>query len=206
MRAVIARSRLAAGMRRRVIPLRRVAALLPDGRLRSFGDERFLFTGVEVLASAREVHRWGQPLCEATAVAAYVLLCQLREGALLFLLQVRAEVGLHSQVELGPSIQCSDALCEYDEMYRGRPPLVDEWRASRDVGMLASCVQSEEGGRFLRAMHALEVVMLSEYERVSTPENYVWMSLGEVSQLLLAGKAVSNELRSLIACLLSVCK
>lgn len=63
-------------------------------------------------------------------------------------------------------------------------------------------VQSEDGGRFLRADTTHVVVHVPEGERVNAPDNYRWMSLGLLNRLIHSGYYVNVEARSLIACLL----
>lgn len=62
--------------------------------------------------------------------------------------------------------------------------------------------QTEEGGRFFLDATRYVVIELPEAEPVERPENYRWLTLGQIKELLRLSNVFTNEARSLIACLL----
>jgi oxidase EvaA len=203
--ALLTQIKFRSSAERRVVPLSLVCReAIPSPAISPREDEAFRVIGVRVTSDAREVRSWCQPLIESTVVGAYVLLAQRRDGVLRFLIHARAEIGLWDSVELGPTVQLSDVSRGLDESTNP----VSELRlyvATVDMRfILASRIQSEEGGRFYRSEIDHRVLLVPDGERVPESIEHVWLTLRELGFLLQANNVVSNELRSLMAILLSV--
>jgi len=161
----------------------------------------FSVVQVDVCAGDREVERWDQPIVESADPGLVALLCQVRRGLLHFLVQARVEPGAFDVLELTATVQCApgdysplelERLHPFAALVLGTPP---EWVRFENQ-------QTEEGGRFLRDATRYVVVELPEAESVCPPDNYRWLTLGQIKGLLRFSNVFTNEARSLIACLL----
>ncbi|MFE3579876.1 NDP-hexose 2,3-dehydratase family protein [Streptomyces vinaceus] len=161
-------------------------------------DRYFRIVGLSVTATSREVDRWSQPMLEPTSGNVVALVCQRRSGVLHFLVQALAQPGLQDRLELAATVQWNPGN------YRGPddfPPLAEYLDAPASWTCLKA-VQSEDGGRFLRADTTHLVVDVPEGHPVAAPDNYRWMPMGTLNRLIRSGYYVNVELRSLLSCLL----
>ena len=156
---------------------------------------------VDVRAGDREVERWDQPIVESAGPGLVSLLCQVRRGVLHFLVQARVEPGAFDVLELTATVQCAPGDHSPPELERLHPLTALALGSPREWVRFENH-QTEEGGRFLRDSTRYLVVELPESLRVSPPDNYRWLTLGQIKGLLRFPNVFTNEARSLIACLL----
>lgn len=143
---------------------------------------------VDVSVADREITHWAQPLLASDSEASCELWCTERHGLLRFLFRYSPEPGLTDAVELAPTVQ-SDLL----QTPLPRPP---------GAAVRLSAAQSDEGGRFYRTVCRYSVVEVDPSYDV-TPEDGVWLTLGDVAALARQG-AFTNESRSVVSLLLSL--
>ncbi|MFJ3640786.1 NDP-hexose 2,3-dehydratase family protein [Streptomyces sp. NPDC090108] len=161
-------------------------------------DHYFRIVGLSVAATSREVGTWSQPMLEPTSGNAVALICQRRGGVLQFLVQAMVQPGLTDRLELAATVQLTPGSYSGPEDV---PPLA-EYLDAPESWIRLKTVQSEDGGRFLRADTTHVVVEVPEEHTVNAPDNYRWMPLGLLNHLINSGYYVNVEARSLIACLL----
>jgi dTDP-4-dehydro-6-deoxy-alpha-D-glucopyranose 2,3-dehydratase len=158
----------------------------------------FRIIGLSVEATSREVGRWSQPMLEPVPGNLVAFVCQRRSGVLQFLVQAMIQPGLTDRLELAATIQVAPGYCRGP---RDLPPLAG-YLTSAESRVRLESVQSEDGGRFHRADTRHLVIELPEGHPVDAPDNYRWMTLGQLNLLNRAGYYVNVEARSLMACLL----
>ncbi|MFD7617910.1 NDP-hexose 2,3-dehydratase family protein [Streptomyces sp. NPDC059802] len=161
-------------------------------------DRSFRIVGLSVTATNREVDTWSQPMLEPTSGNVVALICQRRSGVLQFLVQAMIQPGLTDRLELAATVQLTPGSYSGPEDV---PPLA-EYLDAPESWIRLKTVQSEDGGRFLRADTAHVVVHVPDGHQVDAPDNYRWLSLGSLNHLICSGYYVNVEARSLIACLL----
>ncbi len=158
----------------------------------------FRIVGLSVAATSREVGTWTQPMLEPVPGNLVAFLCRRHNGVLEFLVQAMVQPGLTDRLELAATIQLAPG---YYRTAGDIPPLVEHLSGSASR-VRHSSVQSEDGGRFLRADTRHVVLELPAGQPVEAPPNYRWMTLGLLDRLVAAGYYVNVEARSLMACLL----
>jgi oxidase EvaA len=158
----------------------------------------FRIVGLSVEATSREVGTWTQPMLEPVPGNLVAFLCRRRKGVLEFLVQAMVQPGLTDRLELAATIQLAPG---YYRTAGDIPPLVEHLSGSASR-VRHSSVQSEDGGRFLRADTRHVVIEVPADQPVDAPPNYRWMTLGLLDRLVAAGYHVNVEARSLMACLL----
>lgn len=168
--------------------------LTPDSIESRTGAQDILVEHFEVFAPGREVERWDQPLVRSLEEDEVTLLCQEREGTLMFLLRPAFEVGLTGGVEVGASFkrECADTFPSWmAELVEGATTLLD-------------VRQSDEGGRFMESRCRYRVAALEAGTQIPDEESNLWVTASELEQLCRHPKLVTNEGRSVTSTLLGL--
>lgn len=162
----------------------------------------FSVIGVGVSASSREVLQWDQPLIESAKGGIACFVCQKFGGILHFLVQARVEAGAFDGVEMGPTLQFTPAN------YTGRaislPPFADAFGRLRAGQVRYDSLQSEEGGRFYHDQNRYVIAETEADEIGEIPENYCWLTMRQIKDLLRFNNCFNVEARSLVACVESL--
>lgn len=161
-------------------------------------DGRFFrVLGVNVTIANREVSTWCQPIVQPMQEGLCVLFLQKRNGVLHFLLQAKIECGNFDVVEFAPTIQC---LTGDFRQVPSQPPFVRQFVDGGTKGrVLFDTKQSEEGGRFYHEQNRNVIVLLDEGLDIDAPENYLWLTLGQIKEFLRFNNYLNIQVRSLIA-------
>lgn len=161
----------------------------------------FRVIGVNVTISNREVAQWCQPIVQPMQEGLCVLLAKRINGVIHFLLQAKVECGNFDVVEFAPTIQCltGDYRAVTPEK---RPMFVTEFTEGRIRGAyIFDAMQSEEGGRFYHEQNRNVVFVLEEDEVIDIPENFIWLTLGQIKEFLRYNNNLNIQVRSLISSL-----
>jgi dTDP-4-oxo-alpha-D-xylose 2,3-dehydratase len=106
--------------------------------------------------------------------------------------------GYRDVVELGPTVQCTPANLAGPPQ---RGPAYLDLVLSGEVATRFDVLQSEEGGRFHRAVTRHLVVEADERMPLDVPPEFVWVTLNQLKRLIRSSYQVNIEARSLVACL-----
>jgi oxidase EvaA len=182
----------------RIIPLNTVAHW-------DFGPERiehetgrfFGVIGVDVTARGREVAHWTQPMVEPHGTGVVAFLVREIEGVLHALVQARVEPGFVDVIELAPTVQCAPQ--NYD-LLPTVPSYLDDVLDAEPERIRFATVLSEEGGRFYRARNRYIVVETDRDPR-TVPDNFRWLTVRQLIELLRHSHYVNVQARTMIACL-----
>lgn len=149
---------------------------------------------IRVTSSTREVSAWNQPIFAFDTEDHQVLLCRNAGDSVEFLLRITLEPGFHSAAEYSVS------HVAYAGAPEGHPWVAEQSRAGDAI---VSVRQSDEGGRFWRAVSTYSIVSTAVEAPVDLEsDGYVWLTLADIQELLLTSETVTNELRSALAVLL----
>lgn len=155
-------------------------------------DKRIDF--IRVTSSTREVGTWNQPIFATDTEDRQVLLTRNVGDSVEFLLRVALEPGFNSAAEYSVS------HVEYAGAPGGHPWVAKQ---ARSGDAIVSVRQSDEGGRFLRAVSTYAIVKVVGEAPVDVEsDGYVWLTLADIQELVLTSETVTNELRSALAVLL----
>ncbi|MEU2182057.1 NDP-hexose 2,3-dehydratase family protein [Streptomyces thermolilacinus] len=193
-----ARSEVAAEL----VPLTDLDGWVRDtGEIRHTSGRHFAIVAVSVEAGNREVTGWTQPLLSPRGTGVVAFLAKRINGVLHVLVRAQPEPGYVDLIELAPTVQCvpEDHAHLPPEQ---RPRFLDQVLAARPEQILYDAVQSEEGGRFYRALSRYLVVETDDDPVV--PEDHRWMTVAQLVTLLQHSNYCNIQARSLIACLQSV--
>ena len=164
-------------------------------------DQRyFKIIGVEVSIGNREVKSWCQPMVKPMQNGLCVLFVKRFNGVPHYLLQAKVECGNFDVVELAPTIQCLTG--PYLNPIGYVPKFLDEFLSGRFCGkILLDVLQSEEGGRFFHEQNRNVVFELDEQVEIPQPDNFLWLTLHQIKELLRFNNILNIQVRSLISAL-----
>lgn len=146
---------------------------------------------IRVESASREVSRWDQPIITSAGAGRIFLPMAYRGEVAHFLFRLVAEPGFGLRQEFTPALTIEPgAVAEHNPLTH----LIE----SGDI--VASCRQSEEGGRFLLDENEYRIVDIGEC--IAIPADYHWLSLGQLKVILDEGGTFTNEARSAVSLLL----
>lgn len=177
---------------RKTIPLREIRHWnLGAGVIEHKDDKFFQVLAVRINANNREVESWDQPIMRQRHHGQIGLVCTRNEGVFKFLVQMKIEPGLYDMVELAPTVQCiaenyaSDNRPRYLNLVLGQD-------------FVYNAKQSEEGGRFYQECNINMIKYIPGFTGVDT-NNYIWISLAGLKEMVQTQQMLNIELRSLLA-------
>jgi dTDP-4-dehydro-6-deoxy-alpha-D-glucopyranose 2,3-dehydratase len=162
--------------------------------------KHFRVIAVNVEASNREVPSWRQPLLVPVARGVIAFLAKPIEGVMHVLVHARVEPGFLDTIELGPTLQ----LLQENYVGLPRPRYVDYVLGADPARIRFDALLSEEGGRFFDAQNRYMVIEVEDDFPLHCPEDYHWVTLSQLSELLRHGHYLNVQARSLLACMHSL--
>jgi len=160
----------------------------------------FSIIGVEITTNSREVMSWTQPLVQPHGTGMVALLVKRVDGVLHALVNARVEPGYLDVVELAPTVQCTPEnyamLSNTDQ-----PPFLDIALHRGQDQVLFDTELSEEGGRFHHARSRYQIIEVPADFPDEELDDYRWLTLHQLNELLRHSHYVNVQARSLIACL-----
>jgi dTDP-4-dehydro-6-deoxy-alpha-D-glucopyranose 2,3-dehydratase len=177
----------------------RAGWLWEEDRLTHRDGKYFNVVAVSVRAASREVPSWTQPLLAPIAPGLLALLVKQVNGVLHALVEARTDAGVLNVAELAPTVQCQPQ--NYLDVPKAHLPRFLDYVLSVPASRIRfDVLQSEEGGRFYHAQNRYLIVEVDEDFPVDVPEEYRWMTLDQLGELLLHSNYLNVELRSCLAC------
>ncbi len=162
--------------------------------LTDHADFNVIFCDIEI--EGREVRRWAQPLLRAISESIFGLMCCIKDGCMLFLVQTISEVGCFDKMEFGPSVQnypCAPDQSVVSELFFER--------LNKKQGILFSGILSEEGGRFYHEQNQNVILMIDWNDLPELPKGYFWMDYNSLNVLVQFNNYLNIQLRNLLALL-----
>jgi oxidase EvaA len=183
------------------IPLRHVRNWIRTERELIHETKRFFsIIACAVEADNREVASWTQPMIKPRQQGLIAMIVREINGVLHFLVQAKVEPGNFDVVEMAPTVQC--VTDSYQDAAPDRlPPFVSYVLNARPEQLLFDTMQSEEGGRFFREENRNMIVMAGPDFPDNLPDNYIWMTAGQLKEFIKYNNFVNVQARCLLASL-----
>ncbi|MEO0972349.1 MAG: NDP-hexose 2,3-dehydratase family protein [Pseudomonadota bacterium] len=173
-------------------------ALREDGNLAHDTGRFFTVEGLRAWATAGPVREWTQPILHQPDVAVLGILAKEIDGVLHFLMQAKIEPGNVNSVQLSPTVQATPS--NYFRVHRGNAPrYIEQFIEARDNEILVDVLQSEQGAWFYRKRN--RNIILEVKGAVEAHEDFVWLTLGQLYELLGVPHTVNMDARTVLACL-----
>ena len=113
-------------------------------------------------------------------------------------MQAKIEPGNLNIVQISPTLQATKS--NYTQVHNGIKPLFrDYFNGEKQVDVLLDQLQSEQGARFLRKRNRNIIVEVVEGEQLAVPDNFLWITLGQLKQLIREDNLVNMDTYTVIS-------
>ena len=145
----------------------------------------------------REVTQWTQPLMEPAQEGLIVFIVKKFNDVYHFLVQAKVECGNLDILEIAPTVQCLTG--NYRDTQKGTLPFLEYVLNVKPHQIKFDTFQSEEGGRFFQEQNRNLIIEAEDDFDKEVPENYIWMTLGQLKLFLKFNNYLNIQARSLIS-------
>lgn len=170
-----------------------------DDRIARADQQYFQVIGRKVSISNREILSWYQPLLQPMEQGICAFIIKKIKGIYHFLVQAKVECCNFDMIEFAPSVQSS--LEHGNDPYR-QPLFLDYVENAAPEQIRYDTLQSEEGGRFYHEQNRNMIVEAGDdFDHTNIPEQYTWMTLYQINEMLRYNNIFNIQARSLLAAL-----
>jgi dTDP-4-dehydro-6-deoxy-alpha-D-glucopyranose 2,3-dehydratase len=168
------------------------------GNLVHHSGRFFSVEGLRVTGYPGRVPRWDQPIIVQFEIGILGILVKEFDGVLHCLMQAKMEPGNSNVVQLSPTVQATRS--NYTRIHQGKStPYLDYFLAPPPGAVLADSLQSEQGGWFLHKRNRNVVVEVRD--EVEVLEDYCWLTVGQIQQLMSIDNVVNMDARTVLSCM-----
>jgi dTDP-4-dehydro-6-deoxy-alpha-D-glucopyranose 2,3-dehydratase len=174
---------------------------LPDtGNLGHATGRFFTIEGISVETNYGEIPKWNQPIINQPEIGLLGFATKRINGVLHFLMQAKMEPGNLHYIQLAPTLQATKS--NYTRVHEGKsPPFLEYFHDNPHRHVLVDVLQSEQGGRFLRKRNRNIIVEVPADENLGENPDYIWLTLGQVGQLLQRDNVINMDARTVLSCI-----
>jgi oxidase EvaA len=141
---------------------------------------------------------WDQPIINQPEVGILGIITTEFNGVRHFLMQAKMEPGNVNITQLSPTVQAT--YSNYTQVHQGKKPLYQEYfTEGSNSKILIDQLQSEQGARFLRKRNRNMIVEVAK--DINVHDDFCWLTLGQIKQLLTAENMVNMDARSVLSCI-----
>ncbi|MFD3945998.1 NDP-hexose 2,3-dehydratase family protein [Streptomyces sp. NPDC058579] len=167
------------------------------GNLGHHSGRFFTVEGLSVHTDTGPYRHWQQPIIKQPEVGILGILAKEFDGVLHFLMQAKMEPGNRNLLQLSPTVQATRS--NYTKVHRGADvKYLDHFTTSGRGRVLADVLQSEHGAWFFRK--ANRNMLVETDEDVPLDEDFCWLTLGQIGELLRRDNVVNMDARTVLAC------
>ncbi|MFD7506312.1 NDP-hexose 2,3-dehydratase family protein [Streptomyces sp. NPDC059850] len=157
----------------------------------------FSVEGLHVTTEEGAHREWHQPIINQPEVGILGILVKEFDGVLHFLLQAKMEPGNPNLLQLSPTVQATRS--NYTKVHRGTDVKYIEYFTQPGRGrVIADVLQSEHGSWFFHKSNRNMIV--EAVGEVPLDEDFCWLTLGQIGQLLHRDNVVNMDSRTVLAC------
>jgi len=158
----------------------------------------FSVRGIEVSTNYGAKAAWSQPIIVQPEIGLLGIVAQRRDGVLHFLMQAKMEPGNVNKLQLSPTVQATRS--NYTQVHGGTlPPYLELFTQPAGSTVVVDQLQSEQGARFFRKRNRNVILRLPDDAAIPVLGNFVWLTLGQIRQLLRQDNVVNMNTRSVLA-------
>lgn len=171
-----------------------------DNRIRHDSGKFFSIDGIRIETNYRDVFTWDQPIINQPEIGFLGFIVRKIQGVYHFLTQAKIEPGNLNVVQLSPTLQATRS--NYSRVHGGKAPTYLEYfNGVKDVYVLVDQLQSEQGARFLHKRNRNIIVEVDENEYFEVKEGFIWLSLGQIKELISYPNVLNMDTRTVISCI-----
>lgn len=157
----------------------------------------FSITGLQVEITGPTPRRWSQPILVQREVGILGFIGKRVGSVLHLLVQAKMEPGNINLVQLSPTLQATRS--NFSQVHGGRRPPFMEYFVEPGRGItLVDQLQSEQGSKYLRKRNRNVIVQIADDELPAVPEDFLWVTLGQLHQLAQHPNLLHLDCRSIL--------
>lgn len=158
----------------------------------------FSIEGIRIETNWGKVASWEQPIINQPEIGFLGIICKKINNVLHFLMQAKIEPGNLNMVQLSPTLQATKS--NFTRVHKGKiPAFLDYFNGEKPVKILLDQLQSEQGARFLRKRNRNIIIEVPASENINIPENFIWVTLGQIKELIKYDNIVNMDSRTVIS-------
>lgn len=168
------------------------------GYIRNLNNSFFKIAGYQEIENDRIINE--QPVILQNEIGYLGIICKKINGVLNFLMQAKIEPGNINQIQISPTIQATKS--NFTKQHGGASPAyLDYFVNATDYKIIVDQVQSEQSSRFFKKRNRNIIIMLDENEEIEVEKSHMWMTLGQIKELLKIDNLVNMDTRTVISCI-----
>lgn len=168
--------------------------------IRHHSGRFFSIDGIQVSTNYGLVSHWEQPIINQREIGFLGMIVKKINSVFHFLVQAKIEPGNLNIVQLSPTLQATRS--NYTRVHKGTPPLyLDYFNGDKEVNVLVDQLQSEQGARFLHKRNRNIIVAVDSDEQIELHDNFMWLTLRQIKELLRYPNVVNMDTRTVISCI-----
>ncbi|MEU8461544.1 NDP-hexose 2,3-dehydratase family protein [Streptomyces sp. NPDC029003] len=169
-----------------------------SGNLEHRSGRFFTVEGLSVETTAGPVASWRQPIIRQHEVGVLGILVKEFDGVPHFLMQAKMEPGNPNLLQLSPTVQATRS--NYTRVHGGTAVrYLEHFMGPRRGRILSDVLQSEHGSWFYRKSNRNMIVETDE--DVPPHEDFCWLTLGQLYELLGRDNTVNMDARTVLSAL-----
>ena len=171
-------------------------SIAEDGSLHHQSGKFFSIEGIHVKTDYPKPMEWTQPIINQPEIGYLGILTREFAGTLYFLMQTKIEPGNVNCVQISPTIQATKS--NYTQVHGGKQvAYLEYFRNAKPHQIVLDQLQSEQGARFLRKRNRNIIIKVDE--EVPVYEDFCWMTLGQIKELMQHDNLVNMDTRTVIS-------
>ena len=169
-----------------------------EGCIRNRKGSFFSITGLQQIRKDEVIFE--QPIIIQDEIGYLGILCKEIEGVLHLLMQAKIEPGNINNVQISPTIQATRS--NFTQQHGGkRPDYLDYFLEAEKHHIVVDQIQSEQSSRFFHKRNRNIIVYLDPQVDIPVLENFRWMTLGQLKELMKEDNLVNMDTRTVISCI-----
>lgn len=167
-----------------------------DGSICHDSGKFFSIVGIDVQTDYGGNNHWQQPIILQPEIGYLGILTKEIDGVLYLLMQAKIEPGNVNCVQISPTLQATKS--NYSRVHAGKSPHYLEYFANaKPENIILDQLQSEQGARFLRKRNRNIIIKVDE--DVPVLEDFRWMTLGQIKELMHYDNMVNMDTRTVLS-------
>lgn len=167
-----------------------------DGSIRHDSGRFFSIVGIDVQTDYGANNHWQQPIILQPEVGYLGILTKEINGVLYCLMQAKIEPGNVNCVQISPTLQATKS--NYSRVHSGKSPHYLEYFVNaKPENIILDQLQSEQGARFMRKRNRNIIIKVDE--DVPVLEDFRWMTLGQIKELMTYDNMVNMDTRTVLS-------
>ncbi|MEU6714058.1 NDP-hexose 2,3-dehydratase family protein [Nonomuraea sp. NPDC046802] len=157
----------------------------------------FSVAGLRCATDEGPFRKWEQPIIRQPEIGVLGLLLKEFDGVLHVLMQAKMEPGNPNVLQMSPTVQATRS--NYTRVHRGtKVKYLDHFIGPGRGRVLADALQSEHGAWFHHKVN--RNMMVEAIGTVPVEDDFCWLTLGQIGELLRADNMINMDARTVLAC------